>query len=84
MLTFVADIPIASHCNSGLGKTVPSTTASTDSDVTSSDPVSDAALALAEYVLDGDFSEVLGAGLGAVYSLLPSKPRRKSRMRESR
>ena len=52
---------------------VPSTTASTDSDVTSSDPVSDAALALAEYVLDGDFSEVLGAGLGAVYSLLPSK-----------
>lgn len=39
----------------------------------SSDPVSDAALALAEYVLDGDFSDVLGAGLGAVYSLLPSK-----------
>lgn len=38
-----------------------------------SDPVTDAALALAEYILDGDFSEVLGAGLGAVYSLLPSK-----------
>ncbi|KAF5380831.1 hypothetical protein D9615_003944 [Tricholomella constricta] len=38
-----------------------------------SDPVQDAALALAEYILDGDFSEVLGAGLGAVYSLLPSK-----------
>jgi hypothetical protein len=38
-----------------------------------SDPVNDAALALAEYILDGDFSEVLGAGLGAVYSLLPSK-----------
>ncbi|KIJ25681.1 hypothetical protein M422DRAFT_77070 [Sphaerobolus stellatus SS14] len=37
------------------------------------DPVADAALALAEYVLDGDFSDVLGAGLGAVYSLLPSK-----------
>lgn len=37
------------------------------------DPVADAALALAEYILDGDFSEVLGAGLGAVYSLLPSK-----------
>ncbi|KAF9564673.1 hypothetical protein CPC08DRAFT_705201 [Agrocybe pediades] len=37
------------------------------------DPVNDAALALAEYILDGDFSEVLGAGLGAVYSLLPSK-----------
>ena len=39
----------------------------------SSNPIDDAALALAEYILDGDFSEVLGAGLGAVYSLLPSK-----------
>ncbi|KAG5642187.1 hypothetical protein DXG03_003425 [Asterophora parasitica] len=43
------------------------------SEPVSSDPVQDAALALAEYILDGDFSEVLGAGLGAVYSLLPSK-----------
>ena len=43
------------------------------SDTSGSDPVADAALALAEYVLDGDFSDVLGAGLGAVYSLLPSK-----------
>ncbi|CAA7271711.1 unnamed protein product [Cyclocybe aegerita] len=40
---------------------------------TAPDPVNDAALALAEYILDGDFSEVLGAGLSAVYSLLPSK-----------
>ncbi|KDQ33280.1 hypothetical protein PLEOSDRAFT_1099252 [Pleurotus ostreatus PC15] len=38
-----------------------------------SDPIMDAALALAEYILDGDFSEVLAAGLGAVYSLLPTK-----------
>jgi hypothetical protein len=37
------------------------------------DPSSDAALALAEYVLDGDFSDVLGAGLAAVYSVLPYK-----------
>ena len=37
------------------------------------DPITDAALALAEYIVDGDFSDVLGAGLGAVYSLLPSK-----------
>jgi hypothetical protein len=37
------------------------------------DPIADAALSLAEYVLDGDFSDVLGAGLGAVYSQLPSK-----------
>ncbi|KAG8844476.1 hypothetical protein FRB91_002592 [Serendipita sp. 411] len=39
----------------------------------SSDPIADAALALAEYILDGDFADVLGAGLVAVYSLLPSK-----------
>ncbi|KAL0946913.1 hypothetical protein HGRIS_013074 [Hohenbuehelia grisea] len=37
------------------------------------DPITDAALALAEYILDGDFSDVLAAGLGAVYSTLPSK-----------
>jgi hypothetical protein len=39
----------------------------------SSDPISDAALALAEYIVDGDFSDVLSAGLCAVYSLLPAK-----------
>ena len=43
------------------------------SDQTAGDPITDAALALAEYIVDGDFSDVLGAGLGAVYSLLPSK-----------
>ncbi|KAJ7632604.1 Retinoic acid induced 16-like protein-domain-containing protein [Roridomyces roridus] len=48
-------------------------TASVASDPPVSDPITDAALALAEYILDGDFSEVLGAGLGAVYSVLPSK-----------
>lgn len=37
------------------------------------DPIADASLALAEYIHDGDFAEVLGAGLVAVYSLLPSK-----------
>jgi len=41
--------------------------------VSGADPVNDAALALAEYILDGDFSEVLSAGLVAVYSLLPTK-----------
>ena len=30
-------------------------------------------LALAEYLLDSDFADVLGAGLGALYGLLPSK-----------
>lgn len=48
-------------------------TSTSSSAVAVSDPVADAALALAEYILDGDFCEVLGAGLGAVYSLLPSK-----------
>ncbi|EGN92451.1 hypothetical protein SERLA73DRAFT_117334 [Serpula lacrymans var. lacrymans S7.3] len=46
---------------------------STTTEFASADPITDAALALAEYIVDGDFSEVLGAGLGAVYSLLPSK-----------
>lgn len=46
---------------------------STVSSTASTDPNVDAALALAEYILDGDFSEVLAAGLAAVYSLLPSK-----------
>ncbi|KAG9002633.1 hypothetical protein FRB90_011347 [Tulasnella sp. 427] len=40
---------------------------------TGHDPLSDIAIALAEYILEGDFAEVLGAGLGAVYSLLPYK-----------
>lgn len=43
------------------------------SSVPENDASVDAALALAEYILDGDFSEVLAAGLAAVYSLLPSK-----------
>ena len=42
------------------------------------DPITEAAIALAEYIVDGDFSEVLAAGLAAVYSTLPSKLRVKS------
>lgn len=45
----------------------------TQDGATRPDPTSDAALALAEYVLDGDFPEVLGAGLAAIYSVLPYK-----------
>jgi retinoic acid induced 16-like protein/uncharacterized protein DUF5917 len=44
-----------------------------DPEKPAADPIADAALSLAEYILDGDFSDVLGAGLGAVYSQLPSK-----------
>ncbi|BEI94159.1 uncharacterized protein CcaverHIS019_0606180 [Cutaneotrichosporon cavernicola] len=40
-----------------------------------SDPLQDARDALAEYILDGDFADVMAAGLGATYSLLPSKLR---------
>jgi len=39
------------------------------------DPITEAAVALAEYIVDGDFSEVLAAGLAAVYSTLSSKLR---------
>ncbi|OCF72895.1 hypothetical protein I204_06124 [Kwoniella mangroviensis CBS 8886] len=38
-----------------------------------SDPLQDARDALGEFILDGDFAEVMAAGLGAIYSLLPSK-----------
>jgi hypothetical protein len=48
-----------------------------------SDPITDAALALAEYIIDGDFSEVLGAGLAAVYSVLPMKLQIKSAISEN-
>lgn len=33
----------------------------------------EAVLAFAEYLLDSDFAEVLGAGIGALYGLLPTK-----------
>ena len=45
----------------------------TPSEEPESDPIMEAAVALAEYIVDGDFSEVLAAGLAAVYSTLPSK-----------
>lgn len=36
-------------------------------------PAREAALAFAEYLLDSDFADVLGAGVGALYGLLPGK-----------
>ncbi|KAI9631978.1 Retinoic acid induced 16-like protein-domain-containing protein [Dioszegia hungarica] len=41
----------------------------------SQDALQDAQDALGEYILDGDFAEVMAAAIGAVYSLLPSKVR---------
>ncbi|KAK8858547.1 hypothetical protein IAR55_002776 [Kwoniella newhampshirensis] len=37
------------------------------------DPLQAARDALGEFILDGDFADVMAAGLGAIYSLLPSK-----------
>ena len=73
-LLFLMDVAMSpSDQNHRLSKddSVPSDAVSET--ITTADPISDAALSLAEYVLDGDFSDVLGAGLGAVYSQLPSK-----------
>ncbi|GAA6035980.1 hypothetical protein JCM8097_005197 [Rhodosporidiobolus ruineniae] len=55
-----------------------STTISPSSGLVTPPPASSAAareavLAFAEFLLDSDFAEVLGAGLGALYGLLPSK-----------
>lgn len=69
-LIFLMDVAMSSG-EPGTGSSKDENLHSPDTPI--SDPVNDAALALAEYILDGDFSEVLGAGLGAVYSLLPSK-----------
>lgn len=37
------------------------------------DPLADTKLLLGEFMLDNDFADVLGAALGAAYSMLPSK-----------
>ena len=68
-LLFLMDVAMSPNES---GNQLPANSDSTDR-TAAVDPVNDAALALAEYILDGDFSDVLGAGLSAVYSLLPSK-----------
>jgi len=70
-LLFLMDVAMGAA--SGDLRTFDESTSSAPKEVAEGDPITDAALALAEYILDGDFAEVLGAGLGAVYSLLPSK-----------
>lgn len=52
---------------------VPLSSSTSSQSDSQTDPAADAGLALAEYIIDGDFSEVLAAGVSAVYSLLPSK-----------
>lgn len=70
-LLFLMDV--AMGIAAGDLRTFEESTPSASKEIAEGDPITDAALALAEYILDGDFAEVLGAGLGAVYSLLPSK-----------
>ena len=76
-LLFLMDVAMSPgvpvHHLAGEGLKSFATSSVTQPQSTGSDPIADAALALAEYILDGDFCEVLGAGLGAVYSLLPTK-----------
>ncbi|KZV64947.1 hypothetical protein PENSPDRAFT_639005 [Peniophora sp. CONT] len=75
-LLFLMDVAMSPHDTGHRMAVAPEegVTPSVSSDATAAaDPITEAALSLAEYILDGDFSEVLAAGLGAVYSLLPSK-----------
>jgi hypothetical protein len=65
-------IDVAMSAPSGDSRQLDEVTESSKADL-KGDPIGDAALALAEYILDGDFAEVLAAGLVAVYSVLPSK-----------
>ena len=80
-LLFLMDV--AMGIASGDLRSFEESTPSASKEIAEGDPITDAALALAEYILDGDFSEVLGAGLGAVYSLLPSKLELRREKRES-
>ena len=44
-------------------------------DTRNGDALQDARDALGEFILDGDFADVMSAGIGAIYSLLPTKLR---------
>ncbi|EKM55436.1 uncharacterized protein PHACADRAFT_143766 [Phanerochaete carnosa HHB-10118-sp] len=69
-LLFLMDVAMTSIEPSQSSNDLSSSTSTLSS---GNDPTNDAALALAEYILDGDFSDVLAAGLAAVYSILPTK-----------
>ncbi|VDB82961.1 unnamed protein product [Peniophora sp. CBMAI 1063] len=74
-LLFLMDVAMSPHDTGHRMAVEPEdgVASSVSSQTVAADPITEAALSLAEYILDGDFSEVLAAGLGAVYSLLPSK-----------
>lgn len=72
-LLFLMDVAMSPIDSSHGSQSEDNLASSTSTISSSSDPATDAALALAEYILDGDFSDVLAAGLAAVYSVLPTK-----------
>ncbi|KAH8833578.1 Retinoic acid induced 16-like protein-domain-containing protein [Flagelloscypha sp. PMI_526] len=72
-LLFLMDVAMSPGGEPSSRSTSDEASSRSESSTAVSDPITDAALALAEYILDGDFSDVLGAGLSAVYSILPSK-----------
>lgn len=51
---------------------VPTSTSTTEGDA-GTGMTSESRLSLAEFILDSDFSQVLGAGIGALYGVLPGK-----------
>ncbi|KZP01225.1 hypothetical protein CALVIDRAFT_594730 [Calocera viscosa TUFC12733] len=63
-LLFLMDVAMSARERSPLSNTASPPTV---------DPLTEASLAFAEYILESDFADVLAAALGAVYSLLPSK-----------
>ncbi|KAF9818940.1 hypothetical protein IEO21_02478 [Rhodonia placenta] len=74
-LLFLMDVAMSpsESANRSSGDALSLSSSTTSLPESQSDPTTDAALALAEYIIDGDFSEVLAAGVSAVYSLLPRK-----------
>jgi hypothetical protein len=73
-LLFLVDVALSEgHHRNGGKPTRGGIPASLSASTSSTAPSPDSTLALAEYLLDSDFAQVLGAGLGALYGLLPSK-----------
>jgi hypothetical protein len=72
-LLFLMDVAMSPTTDPATSTADADNLASSTSSRSTTDPATDAALALAEYILDGDFSDVLAAGLAAVYSILPTK-----------
>lgn len=72
-LLSLVDIAMGSASPFSHGMTRSATTSTVTPTSFAATPAREAALAFAEYLLDSDFADVLGAGLGALYGLLPTK-----------